>query len=139
MSRGEGKSRSQRQLRVGEELRHILARVLNADLARDPDLDGVNVTVSEVRISPDLKNATAFVLPLGGADAVVVTKALNRAAPFFRHAVAREIDLRYTPRLSFQIDRSFDEADRIGKLLRGQRVQRDLQAEDEGSEDDASS
>lgn len=139
MSRAEGKTRSQRQLRVGEELRHILARVVNGGLARDPDLVGVNVTVSEVRISPDLKNATAFILPLGGQDAEVVAAALNRAAPFFRHSLAREIDLRYTPRLSFQIDRSFDEAERIGRLLSSERVQRGLQAEDEGGEDDAAS
>jgi len=126
MSRSRGKPPSQRQLRVGEEIRHCLARVLMQGEAHDPELQDVSVTVSEVRLSPDLKNATAFVMPLGGSHSQEAIKALNRAAPFFRHRLAEEVDLRFTPRLSFQLDQSFDEASRIDALLNSPRVRGDL-------------
>ncbi|WP_022727730.1 30S ribosome-binding factor RbfA [Fodinicurvata sediminis] len=126
MTRSSGKPPTQRQLRVGEQLRHQLSTIVNAGHARDPDLQGVNVTVSEVRVSPDLKNATAFVLPLGGQEVDPVVAALNRASAFFRKELGAQSDLRYTPRLSFQMDSSFDEAQRVEELLRRERVRRDL-------------
>lgn len=120
MRKHRGKAPSKRQLRVGEELRHVLAHVLMRDDLRDPALAGVSITVTEVRASPDLKNATVYVLPLGGVDADEVVAALKRAAPYLRGQVAHEVDLRYTPTLSFEADRSFEQAERIDQLLRGQ-------------------
>lgn len=125
-----GKSKSPRQLRVGEELRHALAQVLERGEMRDPDLQGVSVTVTEIDASPDLRNAIAFIVPLGGRDAERVLAAMRRAAPFFRSRLAKMVDLRFAPELRFELDRSFDAADRIDALLRAPDVQRDL-AEDE--------
>lgn len=121
------KAPSQRQLRVGEQLRHLLAEALRTGHVRDPDLRDASITVTEVRVSPDLKNATAFVMPLAGRDLETVIAALGRAAPFFRRELAREAQLRYAPRLTFQPDRSFAEAERINTLLQGERVRRDLE------------
>lgn len=109
---------SQRQLRVGEEIRHILSAVLMRGDFRDPDLQGVAVTVTEVRVAPDLKNATAYIMPLGGKDVAKITAALNRAAPYLRGQLAREVTLRVTPAIKFAIDDSFDEAAKIDALLR---------------------
>ena len=92
---------SQRQLRVAEEIRHILANALMRGELRDPVLTGISVTISEVRISPDLKNATAYAMPLGGALIGEVLKALNRAAPFLRSQVGQSMQLRYAPALTF--------------------------------------
>lgn len=118
---------SQRQLRVGEAIRHTLAQVFQRGDLYDPDLAGVSITVTEVRVSPDLANATAFVTPLGGGDSVtVIVKALGRVAPVLRAAVARAVPLRVVPRLSFQPDTSFDYAARIGTVLRDPAVARDL-------------
>jgi len=117
---------SPRQLRVGEALRHILADVLLRGDFRDPDLAGHSVTVTEVKVSPDLKNATAFVMPLGGADRDLVLKALKRAAAFIQSQVGRESELKFTPRFSFRLDDSFDTATRIDSLLRDPHVARDL-------------
>ncbi len=130
MSRSRGRPPSQRQLRVGEELRHALSEVLSEASLRDPDLVEAAITVTEVRLSPDLKNATAFVMPLGGADLEVKVAALRRAAPFLRGEVARRLKLRFTPRLSFEPDLSFDTAGRIDAVLRGERLRRDLEATD---------
>ena len=127
MTRSHGRAPSQRQLRVGEEVRHALSQVLGESLLRDPDLADAAITVTEVRISPDLKNATAFVMPLGGSDLEAKVAALRRAAPFLRGEVARRVKLRFAPRLSFEPDRSFDAAGRIDDLLRGERLQRDLE------------
>jgi ribosome-binding factor A len=123
--------RSQRQLRVAEEIRHILAGVLMRGELRDPVLSGVPVTVSEVRISPDLKNATAFTMPLGGAHTGEVLVALNRSAPYLRSQVGKMLQLRYTPTLKFVEDESFDEAHHIEELLRSEKVARDLMLKDE--------
>ncbi len=125
---GAAKAPSQRQLRVGEELRHAVSRILLRGDLHDPDLAGASVTVTEVRVSPDLKNATAFVVPLGGDGSGEVLAALNRAAAFLRSQLGREIHLRHTPRLSFQADHSFDEAAKINALLHNPRVQRDVEA-----------
>ncbi|MBP5858708.1 30S ribosome-binding factor RbfA [Marivibrio halodurans] len=124
---------SQRQLRVGEEVRHALAQVMQRGELRDPALAGVSVTVSEVRVSPDLKNATCFVTPLGasaGREEVAedeVVRALQRAAAFLRGQVAREVRLKFTPALRFRVDDSFDEAARIDELLKRPEVARDLE------------
>ena len=109
----------QRQLRVGESLRHTLTDILRRSHFRDPDLQSVNVSIMEVRISPDLKNATAYILPLAAhADATRKTvKALNRASGFMRSELAKEVELRVTPSLTFEADTSLDYARRIDNLL----------------------
>ena len=124
---------SQRQLRVGELIRHALAEMLSRGEVRDPDLEGLVVTITEVRPSPDLRTATVFVMPLGGVGGELVLGALGRAAPFIRGRIAREVDLRFAPELRFALDETFDEATRIEKLLRSPRVARDL---DRTGEDD---
>lgn len=118
--------RSQRQLRVGEELRHAIARILERGEIRDPDVAGRTVTVTEVTVSPDLRAATVFVVPLGGGEAAPLLAGLKRVAPFLRRAVAREVKLRVAPEFSFQADTSFDEAERIERILRSPAVRRDL-------------
>jgi len=118
MGRRAGKRPSQRQLRVAEELRHILAKIIQRGELNDPELADVPVTVSEVRISPDLRNATAFVAPLGSGDADTLVKAMERAASFIRQRIGQEVSLRYVPAISFRADRSYDDAYRIGVLLK---------------------
>ncbi len=131
------RGRSQRQLRVGEELRHALSAILERDLLDDPALAGRSVTVSEVRVSPDLSNATAFVTPLGGEALAETVSALNRASGFLRRQLAQAVELRVVPRISFQADRSFDQAQSIDRLLRRPRVRQDLfEPEGEPQEDD---
>jgi ribosome-binding factor A len=122
-----GRAPSQRQLRVGEELRHALARILGRGDLGDPALDGVPVTVTEVRMSPDLRAATAFVTPFGGGDATEVVKALNRAGGYFRGQIAHEVKLRLTPSVRFTADLSFDQATRVERLLHDPVVARDLE------------
>jgi ribosome-binding factor A len=117
---------SQRQLRVGEELRHALVEILRDNHARDPDLRDANVTVTEVRVSPDLGNATAFVMPLGGQKSGSIVAALNRASAYFRTQVAHAVQLRHAPRISFALDTSFSYAEKIEGLLHAPEVQRDL-------------
>ncbi len=114
-----GRVRSQRQLRVGEVLRHVLVSVLENDSIRDPDLADVSVTVTEVRVSPDLRNATAFVVPLGGGDTEIIVAALRRATPYLRRLLAGQLEFRRVPALSFEPDNSFDEAEKIETLLGG--------------------
>ena len=136
MSRSKGRTPSQRQLRVGEELRHVLAEVLARGGLRDPALKDLSITVSEVRASPDMRQATAFVMPLGGAaDPVELMAALNRAAPFLSHEVGRRITMKYTPSLHFELDSVFDEAQRIESLLRQPGIARDLKRD--GTDDGA--
>jgi ribosome-binding factor A len=118
---------SQRQLRVGEELRHALAKILREGQSREPTLEHASITVTEIRMSPDLRNATAFVMPLAGANATDVIAALQRCAAFLKGLLAREVPLRYTPNLVFALDRSFDEAERIHRLLARPEVARDLE------------
>lgn len=135
MSRGTGKAPSQRQLRVGEELRHALAWILERGEVRDPGLHGMSVTVTEVSASPDLRNATAYVMSLGGEDMEGALGALNRAASFLRHRIAQQIELKYVPRLTFKADTSFDQAQHIDELLHDPHVARDLEKES-GEDDD---
>jgi ribosome-binding factor A len=108
---------SQRQLRVGEEIRHALARILARHELRDPELADVNITVTEVRITPDLKSATAFVSPFGGGDAALLARACGRAAGYFRAQLAHEVTLRQVPTISFRPDTAFEHAKRIDALL----------------------
>ena len=135
MSKGRGKAPSQRQLRVGEELRHALSAIIARGELRDPALAGLSITVTEVEVSPDLKNATAYVVPLGGGDVDEIVTALGHAAGFLRHEIGRMVDLRYLPALHFAADRSFDTAERIERALKDPNVARDLgpQEEDDGS------
>lgn len=123
-----GSAPTQRQLRVGEELRHVLAEVLARGELRDPALLGLSITVTQVRVSPDLRNATAYVMPLGGDHVADALPALRRAAAFLRGQIARAIELRMVPQLDFAIDHSFDHAQRIQGLLRRPKVARDLDA-----------
>jgi len=118
MVRREEKAPSQRQLRVGEELRHALAWVLERGELRDPNLSPGSLTITEVRASPDLRRATVFVTPLGGGDATPVIEALTRAKSFLRHQIAKSVTLKYMPDFSFKADGSFDAAGRIDALLR---------------------
>jgi len=128
MTRHRGKAPSQRQLRVGEQLRHALSDLFTRDILTDPELAGVSITVSEVRASPDLKVAHVYLLPFAAADPEPVMAALSRAAPFLRRQLARTLNLRYTPELRFYPDTSFDEAAHIEHLLQSPRVRRDIDA-----------
>lgn len=109
-------------------MRHALSRILARGELRDPSLADLNLTVTEVRLSPDLKNATAFVVPLGGGGLEAAVAALNRAGGFFRSRLAQEVALRHAPRVAFAPDRSFDEARRVDEILERPRVRRDLVA-----------
>ncbi len=117
MKSRKGRAPSQRQLRVGEELRHQLALIVERGELRDPGLAGKSLTVTEVSVSPDLRNATAFVAPLGGGDAEEIIAPLQRAAPFLRRRLARVVRLKYAPQLTFSADTSFDNAAHIEGLL----------------------
>lgn len=124
-----GSPPSQRQLRAGELIRHALVDILAHEEFRDEDLTGVSVTIGEVRCSPDLKQATVFVTPLGDSDPEArarVTAALNRASKFIRGRLGREIDMKFTPDLRFIADDSYNEAQHIAQLLASDRVRRDL-------------
>ena len=125
-----GRERSQRQLRVGELLRHALVDILIRDELRDPDLSGVSITISEVRVSPDLKNATAFVMPLGGKEVAKTLAALERAAPFLRRQIGASATMRYMPALSFIADQAFDEGEKIEMLLRSTKNSQGLRVND---------
>jgi ribosome-binding factor A len=117
---------SQRQLRVGETVRHAVAEILAHGDIHDPDLAGHIITVPEVRMSPDLKLATIYVMPLGGRDTDKVVAALGRNKKFLRGEIAHRVNLKFAPDIRFHIDDRFDEAERIEKLLRTPEVQRDL-------------
>ena len=124
---------SPRQLRVGEAIRHALAHALERGEVRDPGLGGMSATVTEVRVSPDLRHATAFVVPFAASsddDAAKtmteVVAALNRAAPFLRHRVAEAVRTKFAPEIVFRPDTTFDEAERIHRLFADSRVARDL-------------
>lgn len=139
MTRRQGKPPSQRQLRVGEEIRHALANLIERGEIHDLELGAGSVTVTEVRVSPDLRNATAFITPFGGGDAQPKLKALKRVKPFLRHELAHSLNLRYAPELFFEEDTSLDHATRIDALLRSAEVRRDIDipgAEDAFADDD---
>ena len=132
MTRSRGGAPTQRQLRVGEEIRHALVQILARGELRDPELAEAQVTVTEVRVSPDLKAATVFVVPFGGGDAAPLVKALKRAAPFLRRELAHQAVLRVAPSLRFEADRSFERATRLETLFNDPSVARDLTDKDDG-------
>jgi ribosome-binding factor A len=129
---GRAAAPSQRQLRVGELVRHALAEILARGEVRDPELAGVAVTVTEVKVGPDAAAATAFVVPLGGARLEETVAALNRAAPFLRGRLAREVELRRVPTLTFAADTTFDYAGKVDAMLGLPEVRRDLDRTGEG-------
>jgi ribosome-binding factor A len=120
---------SQRQLRVGELVRHAIADILSQGAVHDDALEGRIITVPEVRMSPDLKLATIYVMPLGGQDIETVIAALDRNKKFLRGEVAHRVNLKFAPDIRFRTDERFDEAERIEKLLRTPAVQRDLKTD----------
>lgn len=134
-----GHGPSQRQLRVGELIRRTLSDVLLRGDVHDPHLNRFSITVGEVRTSPDLKVATAYVLPLGGHDAEEALAALRRNTGELRHHVAKEMTLKYAPNLRFVLDETFDRMDDTRRLLEQDRVRRDVEQDDgeggEGSDD----
>jgi ribosome-binding factor A len=122
---------SQRQLRVGELVRHAIADLLARGDVHDPVIEGHLITVPEVRMSPDLRLATVYVMPLAGRDTEQVMAALERNKKFLRGEVSHAVNLKFAPDLRFHIDDRFDEAERIDKLLRSPQVARDLEKDDE--------
>lgn len=130
------KEPGQRQLRVAERIRHILTAALRRNDLYDPVLGDTNlITVTGVEIGPDLKHATAFVMPLGGKNAKEIAAALHEKAGYFRTELSHEMDLRYTPKISFKVDHSFDQVEHIEKLLRQDVVRRDIEKTDTDEEE----
>ena len=127
---------SQRMLRVGELVRHALAGLFARGDIEDEALAGAVVTVPEERMTPDLKIANAYVMPLGGTHAEEIVAALNRHRKFIRGRVAPQIDLKYAPEIRFFVDDTFEEAGRIDALLRSDRVKRDLDDDSDDSQED---
>ncbi|MEZ5844752.1 MAG: 30S ribosome-binding factor RbfA [Hyphomicrobiaceae bacterium] len=128
-SQGPGKGPSQRQLRVGELIRHALAEMLARGEVHDDVLASHVVTISEVRMSPDLRLATIYVMPLGGVDVAPVLAALERNKRFIRREVAHAVNLKFAPDIRFREDESFEEASRIDRLLDSDRVRRDTKGQ----------
>jgi ribosome-binding factor A len=120
---------SQRQLRAGELVRHALVDILHEEDLQDAALAGVSVTLTEVRVSADLKHALCFVEPLGGEQAPEVIEALNRVSKFLRGRLGHTIEMRFTPALKFVHDNSFDVAEHMSRLLADPRVRRDIEGE----------
>ncbi|WP_224704645.1 30S ribosome-binding factor RbfA [Devosia aquimaris] len=125
---------TQRSLRVGELVRHALAAMFARGDIDDDALRGAVITVPEVRMSPDLKIANAYIMPLGGAHADEIVAALNRHRKYIRGRVAPQVNLKFAPEVRFMVDETFEEASRIDALLRSEKVQRDL--DDDGGETD---
>ncbi len=125
----QGKGPSQRQLRVGELIRRTLAGVLARGDVHDPDLNRMSITVGEVRTSPDLRVATAFVLPLGGQGRDEALAALRRNSKELRRAVSKELTLKFSPELRFALDETFDQMDETNRLLRQDTVRRDVEGD----------
>jgi ribosome-binding factor A len=125
---------SQRQLRVGELIRHALADMLTRGEVHDPVLEGHMITVPEVRMTADLRLATIYIMPLGGRDEEDVIAALERNKRFLRGEIAHHVNLKFAPEIRFRADERFDEAERIEKLLRTPAVQRDLKRGENGND-----
>ena len=123
---------SQRQLRVGELVRHALAEMLTRGEVHDPVIEGHLITVPEVRMTADLRLATIYVMPLGGRDGEAVVAALERNKRYLRGVIARKVNLKFAPDIRFRLDERFDEAERIEKLLRSPAVKRDLDGDGDG-------
>jgi ribosome-binding factor A len=120
------KGPAQRSLRAGELVRHALAEILARGEVHDPVIETHLITVPEVRMSPDLRIATVYILPLGGQDTAAVLAALDRNKRYLRGEVARRVNFKFAPDIRFRIDERFDEAERIERLLRSPQVRRDL-------------
>jgi ribosome-binding factor A len=127
---GKEKAPSQRMLRMGELVRHALAEMFSRGEVHDPVLETHVITIPEVSMTPDLRHATAYVMPLGGKDERAVLDALNRNKKYMRGVIAKKIQAKFTPDLHFRIDERFDRAEQIDKLLKRPEVQRDLKRED---------
>jgi ribosome-binding factor A len=132
---GHAEGPSQRQLRAGELVRHALVEILREEAFADPALAEVSVTLTEVRMSPDLRHALAFVMPLGGVHVGEVVEALNRAARFLRGRLGHAVELKFTPDLKFVADDSFDAAERMGRLFDDPRVRQDLDHDTDEDDD----
>lgn len=130
----QGQGPSQRQLRVGELIRHTLSEVLARGDVHDPELQRFSITVGEVRASPDLKVATAFVLPLGGTGAEQALAALRRNKGELRRLVAKAMTLKFAPELRFQLDETFDRLDETRRLFADERVRRDVERGENGDD-----
>ena len=126
-NKGQARGPSQRQLRVAENLRHELSQIFTRVDIRDDDLTGVIITVSEVRTSPDMRNATIFVMPLGGERGEEIVTALERHKKFLRGELSRKVHLKYMPELHFKLDESFDNSGRISEVLNSEKVAKDLE------------
>jgi ribosome-binding factor A len=122
---------SQRQLRVGELVRHAIADMLTRGEVHDPVIEEHMITVPEVKMTADLRLATIYIMPLGGRDAQAVLAALDHNRKFLRGEIARRVNLKFAPDIRFRLDERFDEAERIDKLLRSPSVRRDLDGEDD--------
>ena len=119
---------SQRQLKAGELIRRVLAEIIAKEDLRDPALKGVSVTISEVRASPDLKHAIVYAAPLGGGNTEEVIAALQRAGNFLRGRLGREMETKFTPRLKFEVDRTFETASDMAALLNDPHIKQDLES-----------
>jgi ribosome-binding factor A len=131
-SRESARGPSQRSLRVGELIRHAMAEMLTRGDIHDPVLEGHLITIPEVRMSPDLRQATIYVMPLGGRDAAKVIEALDNNRKFLRREIAHRVNLKFAPDIRFRVDERFDEAERIEKILRTPRVRRDIESGEGG-------
>jgi ribosome-binding factor A len=129
--RDQGPGGSQRQLRVGELVRHAIAEMLTRCDVHDPVIEGHLITIPEVRMSPDLKLATVYVMPMGGRDAAEVVAAFDKHKKYFRAEIAHRVNLKFAPDVRFRVDDRFAEAERIDRVLRSPDVARDLKHEDE--------
>jgi ribosome-binding factor A len=125
-NRNQPRGDSQRQLRVGELIRHELAAMLSRGDIHDPVVEAHMITIPEVHMSPDLRLATVYIMPLGGHDEKQVLEAFDRNKKYVRGEIARRVNLKFAPEIRFRVDDRFDEAERIEKLLRTPQVQRDL-------------
>ena len=134
--RERGTGPSQRQLRVGEMLRHALADVIRRDEIRDPELAGVSVTITQVKPSPDMRYATVYCEPLGGKNGKAIVAALNRHKGFLRGEMGHRIAMKFTPDLRFVEDQSFAEAEKIETILKSPEVQRDLATPDDDQDEE---
>ena len=123
---GRSAQASQRQLRVAEAVRHAVAELLAHGEVRDPVIEAHLITIPEVRMSPDLRLATIYIMPLGGRDAPQVLTALDQNKRRLRSMIARRINLKFAPEIRFRLDNRFDEAERIERLLQSPAVKRDL-------------
>lgn len=130
-----GGAPSQRQLRVGELIRRTLSQILSRGEVSDPGLDAVSITVGEVRVSPDLRQATVYVSPLGGGDETAMLEALDRNRRELRHIVTKSVQLKYSPNLKFLPDRSFDQMDAARMLFASEKVRKDIAGGSDGDKE----